>query len=94
MKYYFRHNEEICHNKETHLEFMRENDIKEMDVFEAKKIKVKDWFYCRVFGIGDKTEELCRKSCPKYSPRNGKFGICKNQGSLYEETDNKLTLKL
>jgi len=83
---------EYCFPKQYWLDCMKENDLKEMTVIEAVPIRDSDYFFCRaVDEMGEKGS--CGKICPDYEPRNGKSGICKHKGFVYEPTDEvKLTL--
>lgn len=93
-KYYFRQDDDMCFDLETHYDYMEENKLTEMDVFEAKIERNSDYFFCTHFyEVGEKNG-TCGKMCKAYQPRNHKKGICKHHGNVYEQTDKKLTLKL
>lgn len=95
MKYYFNGNDENCYPKQYHLDYMKENEIKEMKVFVAKVERGIGVFFCTEFSeIGDANNGTCGKMCEHYKPRNGKKGICKNYGYVYENTEKSITLKL
>ena len=93
-KYYFQKDAEMCYTLQYHLDFMKENEIKEMEVFEAEIERGTGFFYCREFMQIGEIGEGCGKSCDKYSPRNGKSGICKHSGNVYEQTEKKKVLTL
>lgn len=93
--YYFRKGEDHCYKIESHLAWMIENGIKEMDVYLAKRETQSDCFYCKHFNeIGEKSEGGCGKSCEAYKPKNGKSGACVHLGNMYEQTDKCYTLNL
>jgi len=90
-KLYFQKDDEYCYNLEYHLQYMKENNIQEMDVYLAKSEVRSDQFFCKHFlQSGERGE--CGKECQSYSPRNGVSGICKHFGYTYEKTDKKFTL--
>jgi hypothetical protein len=96
MKLYFSNlNDGLCCCLKDHKQFMIENDIKEMEVFEAKIEYGNGLFYCskidEVGGVGNGCGEFF---CDKYSPRNGKNGRCRFSGHTYEQTEIKKTIKL
>lgn len=93
-KYYFLNNAEKCYTIDFFKNYMRDSDLKELELFEAKKEENIDFFFCKHFEeIGEK-HDFCGKMCNKYEPKNGRSGCCKYNGSLYEKTDKKITLKL
>jgi len=93
-KYYFGgHNDESCYSLQYHLEYMAENGIEEMIVFEAKIERGSGYFFCKHFFETGETREICGKLCELYKPRNGKSGICRHYGYVYEQTDKSKLLK-
>jgi len=90
MKLYFQKDEEMAYSLQYHLDYMKENDIKEMEVFEAKIEYVKGFFFCKEFGSMGEVGEGCGKICIEYSPRNGKSGRCKHSGHLYSPGKSKI----
>lgn len=87
-KYYFRNgDDEYCYTLDAHIEHMAENNIEEMEVFEAKVDRGTDgYFFCKIEQeIGESGH--CGNQCFNYEPRNNKNGICKHHGYLYEKTD-------
>ena len=71
---------------------MYDNELTELTVYEAKVARGVDMLYCSAYhDMGEKG--CCGKGCSKYSPRNGKNGICKHNRPVYEE-GKKVTLKL
>jgi hypothetical protein len=94
-RYYFRNDDNYCHTINWHLEYMIENDIKEMNVFLAKRIFDNGYFFCKFFDcFGEKSGGGCGKMCEGYKPRNGKSGICQYNGYVYEQSGEFITLKL
>ena len=94
MKYYFRKNDERCYTKEYHLDWMKDNELTEMEVYEAVPEHGTGMFTCAEFGEIGEVGEGCGKMCDMYQPRNGKNGICKSYRTPYGQTDKKITLKL
>ena len=94
-KYYFQKDSERCYNLKYHYNYMKENNIKEMQVFLAKKEVNSPYFFClHYYETGEKMEGGCGKVCDFYEPRNKKSGICKHTGYTYERTDKVKLLKL
>jgi hypothetical protein len=74
------------------VEHMKDNGLTELTVNEAVKIKVEGYMFCQLYGMGE--SGYCGKRwCKDYQPRNGKSGICKHQGSLYE-SGKEITIKI
>lgn len=92
--YYFQEHDERCYPKQYHLDYMQENRIKEMTVFEAKRETGTGMFYCKEYDEVGEVGEDCGKMCPHYKPLNGKSGRCKHSGFLYEQTEKSITLKI
>ena len=74
--------EEICYPLWKHLMWARERDEKEITVYKAEPIKVHGYMYCKLHGAGE--DGNCGKICDDYVPRNGKRGMCKHRGKLYQ----------
>lgn len=74
--------EEICYPLWKHLMWAREKDEKEVTVYKAEPIKVNGYMYCKLHGAGE--DGNCGKICDDYIPRNGKRGMCKHRGKLYQ----------
>lgn len=78
--------------KQTVIDYMKENGLKELTVHESKPFKDKTFFYCKLHGMGERG--YCGKSwCYDYKPRNRKSGMCLHQGRLYEE-GKEITIKI
>lgn len=83
-KYFFRRfDDELCFPKEYFIMDMEREGINELELYEANRCRDDTYFFCRaVDAVGERGE--CGKSCEDYSPCNGKSGICKHMGKLYE----------
>ena len=75
-------------------EWLLEYGLSEIKASEAIPAKIDGFFYCKLNGVGDKSESTCGKSCSDYVPRNGKRGTCKYRGKLYEAGENETIIKL
>ena len=76
-------------------EYMSENGLIEISAAEAIPTKVHGFFYCKIYGVGDKDEQSCGDLwCGHYEPRNGKRGMCKHQGKLYEASEMETIIKI
>ena len=94
-RFYFRQNYDICCTIESHLQYMLENKIEEIDIFLAKRETDSGYFFCKHFNkVGEKSYGGCGKMCQTYQPRNGKSGACKLIGYVYEKTDKCFSLKV
>ena len=60
----------------------REREEKEITVYKAEPVKVHGYMYCKLHGAGE--DGNCGKICTDYIPRNGKRGMCKHRGKLYQ----------
>jgi hypothetical protein len=90
---FFRNDAMLCFNIASHVDALKFEGETATELFEAKITKDASYFFCKAFGeVGEKGD--CGKQCLKYEPRNGKSGICKNSGQLFEQTENKFILKL
>lgn len=93
-KLYFQKNDESCYPLQYHLDYMLENGLKEMTVFEAKRETGTSYFFCKEFSEIGEVGEGCGKICGKYKPLNGKNGRCVYYGFLYEQTEKEKVLKI
>jgi hypothetical protein len=92
-KMYFRNDALLCFGIISHIDSLKDEGETEIELLEARKTLDGNYFFCREFNeAGEKG--YCGKQCLKYEPRNGKSGICKHTGQLYEQTENKFILKL
>lgn len=91
-KYFIEIEDETCGDIEVVKDFMRSNDMVQLDVFEAKRDVGSDFFFCRdSWEAGEKG--YCGASCNSYEPRNKKNGICIHNAPVYD-TGEKVTIKL
>ena len=78
MKLYFREdNDEICFTKKQIIEDMKEEEISELKVFEAKRVTGEPYFWCTANQEVGEIGQGCGKLCNQYKPRNGKNGRCR-----------------
>jgi len=92
-KYYFLElDTEMCYSLEYIKDLIREQNLKEKEVYEAKLITDSEFMYCTIQGdIGEKGH--CGKDCKWYEARNGISGNCKFNRGVYEHSD-KILIKL
>lgn len=93
-KLYFKDDAENCYTIQQHIDMMKFDGEIEREVFRAKAKRGTGYFYCLEFSEVGEVKESCGKQCDKYIPRNGRGGICKHYGFLYEQTDESVTLRL
>jgi len=94
MKQYFIKDHIFSMSMEEVKAYMMENELSEMTVFKAKKIKVEGMRFCKIDGMFEHFSDACgRNWCNNYDPRNGKSGCCKHLGSLYE-LGEEITVKI
>lgn len=94
-KRYFE-NEDACfaYSEDYFKDQMRDEGLTEMTVLEAIPMKSSEigYMWCKKSqSAGVKGE--CGRECLDYEPRNGKSGMCKNQGRFFMHGD-EVTLKL
>lgn len=95
MKYYFETKDsEMCYSKEYFQNLMEERELTEITVFGAKIETGSGFFFCKEFYAVGEVNGTCGKFCSKYNPRNGKSGRCKHSGYFYDNTGEKVILKL
>lgn len=93
-KFYFQKNDENCYSLDYHRDYMKDNGLNELELFEAKRETGAGYFFCKEFMEVGEVGEGCGRFCEKYQPNNGKNGRCKHYGYVYEQTDKKITLNL
>lgn len=94
MKYYFTEFEDNCYQLNYWKQYMEDNNLSELKLFEAKMEVGNGYFFCAEFlEPGEVGHEDCGKFCEKYKPRNGKSGRCVHSKNLYEMTDKVKLLK-
>lgn len=70
-----------------------EQGFKEMTLFLAEPVNSADFFFCRNYGMtGEKGS--CGRMCEGYQPRNGKSGVCKHFGRMYENTGKEFKVEV
>jgi hypothetical protein len=91
MKLYFEKHGERCMTIESHKQFMAFTNEETREVYLAKPDRNNGYFYCKENEeVGEKGN--CGRICGDYAPRNGRSGICKHNGLLYEPTEVKKTI--
>jgi hypothetical protein len=97
-KYYFENKDsEICYPKEYFIDKMKDEKLKEIEVFEAEKYKEVGIFWCKkYYTVGEKEKgyEGCGNYCRGYEPKNGKSGCCKHYSRTLFTLGKKITLKI
>ena len=85
-KVYFKDldSEECALPKKAWTDYMEENNLKDMTVYEAKAHKESEYFFCRAFAEATEKNGTCGKECKEYVPRNGIKGICTFHHNFYE----------
>ncbi len=93
-KYYFKNaDDEHCRPLEFHLEIAKDEELNEIELFEAEKEIVEGMFFCKA--VEEQTEEgYCGKKCDEYSPKNGKTGMCKFKQKHFYSPSKKVTFKV
>ncbi len=92
-KYYFKKNQGVCYNLQYWHTYLREKNLKELELFEAIINKGSGHFYCTIFESTGKIGEGCGKECEIYSPRNKKSGICTHHRPTYIQGEKKIIIK-
>jgi len=93
-KLYFQPDSDACYTEGGHRIQMTLTGETERLVYRAKVERGTGYFYCRHFGLTGESNGICGRFCGRYSPRNGKSGICKHHGMVYEQTDDRKTIRL
>ena len=92
-KLYFDREDENCYQLEYWKRHMKENELTDLTLYEAKRETGTGYFFCKEFQEIGEVGEGCGKFCDKYKPNNGKNGRCAHYGWTYEITDKQLILK-
>ena len=92
-KYYFeKEDSEECYPIAHFINEMEKAGLSEIKIFEAVSVRDNSFIWCKRFW--DAAERgSCGKSCSGYQSRNGKSGICKYQGRMYE-AGKEVTIKI
>ena len=92
-KLYFSEYDENCYSLDYFIDYLIENNLKEMTLFEAKREPKTGYFFCKEFmEVGEVGN--CGKQCKLYEPNNGINGRCKHYGYCYEQTEKKFLLSI
>jgi len=93
-KIYFEKDSEHGCSLKDWKEYMKEEGITELELFEGKIEYRTGFFWCtELQNIGESSEGCGRFFCEHYKPRNGKNGICVHSRSPYNTTEKKIILK-
>lgn len=93
--YFLKGCEEVCATLEYWKEYLKENNLEELELYKAKRETGTGYFFCKEFGEVGEVNEGCGRLCEKYKPNNGKNGRCKHYGYCYEPlTDKVIVLRL
>jgi hypothetical protein len=95
--YFLTQDSEFCYQLDYFYEYMQENYLTELKIYEAQLSNDRDYFFCKEYSqCGERGSAYtnCGKVCDKYSPRNGKKGICRHYGPCYDITDKFRIVKL
>lgn len=90
--YFSSTNDEMCYPLEYHIEEARENGQSEIILYNAEPEKVDGMFYCKAMGVAMEEIGYCGISCEDYTPRNGKFGICKHKGKFFNKGETTILI--
>ena len=95
-KFYFQHNDsEMCMTRAYFDNYMEQNKLTKMEVFEAKPIILGNGiFWCKKHSFcGEDTKETCgTTNCEAYTPRNKINGVCKHHTRWFYTYGNKITI--
>jgi len=94
-KLFFRNEDsERCHERAYFVSDMKDQGLTEMEVYKAKIVPTKDFFWCGAVDEASLKEDgSCGVVCDDYIPRNGKNGRCKYHTHCYEPTE-KVVIKI
>ena len=84
MKHLYFDNEdsEICYPLEDHLNEAKDNEVDQIEIFEAIPCKAKEYVWCSYLGICLERCECNKPSCNVYEkPKKG--NICANRGRAF-----------
>lgn len=86
--------DDFCYNLDYWKEYMADNQLIQIELYKAVRSVGIGFFFCREYMGVFESGQSCGKLCDKYSPNNGKNGICRHYGYCYEPSDEKLLLLL
>lgn len=97
-KYYFKYSDsEMCYNKKYFDNYMQENGLTEIEVFEAMpEIIGGGIFWCKKHSFcGNGTTGTCgKRNCNDYEPRNKVSGVCIHHTCWLYTHGNKIILRV
>lgn len=96
-QFYFKYiHSEICYDSSYFIEYMKEHNLNEIEVYKAIPDKFNDGsFWCKHGAFcGDDSSLNCGKICNNYIPKNGKNGCCKHYTNTLYVKGEKVILKL
>lgn len=92
--YYFESlDAEMCYSKDYFTSLLAESEQDSMTVYKARPLYGEEFFYCKKYQEVGMKDEGCGRSCPHYSPRNGKNGRCRFSTHTYENTEQPVIIK-
>lgn len=91
--YFLKGDVDFCYQLDYWKDYMANNELKEVELLEAKREMGTGYFYCKEYAEIGRVNEGCGKICEKYKPNNGKNGRCKHYGYCYEATVKLLVLR-
>jgi len=86
--------EDGCYDLDYFREYMQDNGLSEMKLFEAKRETGRDYFYCRKDDDVYDNSGSCGRFCDGYKPLNHKSGRCVHYGFCYTYTDKVKILRI
>ncbi len=95
-KFYFKYRDsEICKTKDYFIDYMKNNNLNEIEVYKAEPEKVTGIFWCQVECFcGDDSADTCGKQCLNYEPRNKVSGRCRYHSTRLYMCGDKVKLIL
>ena len=91
MNYFISKEDDICTSKSGVKDYLTENGLLEIEVFEAKRITNDVYFFCKKYNDSF-LKGVCGNYCDGYIPKNGKSGCCLYFRNCYECKTKKLKL--
>ena len=96
-KFYFKYEDsEFCYSEEYFIGYMQENNVHDIEVYEAIRDRIKGIYWCKEKSFCmDGTLDTCGKeNCCEYKPRNRINGICTHLLFTTYKCGDKVILKL
>jgi len=88
-KYYFQKYDENCYPIQYHLDYMKENNLLELEVFRGIPNRGIGYFFCKKFLIVGESG-TCGKMCEEYIPRSTHGGSCHYHSMVYEQGKSRI----